>query len=60
MTLVGPIALATLGKIAAVVAGLIVVAYILKLNGMPAGKEALPSDMAALGKIRFDSPKKGP
>ena len=37
-----------------------IVAYILKLNGMPAGKEELPSDTAALGKIRFDSPKKGP
>ena len=37
-----------------------IVAYILKLNGMPAGKEALPSDAAALGRIRFDSPKKGP
>ena len=37
-----------------------IVAYILKLNGMPAGKEALPSDAASLGRIRFDSPKKGP
>lgn len=37
-----------------------IVAYILKLNRMPAGKEALPSDTAALAKIRFDSPKKGP
>ena len=37
-----------------------IVAYILKLNGMPAGKEALPSDAAALSKIRFDSPKKSP
>ena len=37
-----------------------IVAYIFKLNGMPAGKEPLPFDMAALGKIRFDSPKKGP
>jgi hypothetical protein len=35
-----------------------IVAYILKLNGMPAGQEALPSDSAALQKIRFDSPKK--
>ena len=37
-----------------------IVAYILKLNGMPAGREALPSDSAALAKIRFDSMKKGP
>ena len=37
-----------------------IVAYILKLNGMPAGKEALPADTIALQKIRFDSPKKGP
>ena len=36
-----------------------IVAYILKLNGMPAGKQALPADTAALGKIRID-PKKGP
>ena len=37
-----------------------IVAYILKLNGMPAGKDALPADSAALAKIRFDRPKKGP
>lgn len=37
-----------------------IVAYILKLNGMPAGKDALPADSLALLKIRFDSPKKGP
>ena len=37
-----------------------IVAYILRLNGMPAGREPLPSDTAALAKIRFDSPKKGP
>ena len=37
-----------------------IVAYILKLNGMPAGREALPSDSTALAKIRFDSPKKAP
>ena len=37
-----------------------IVAYILKINGMPAGREALPSDSVALAKIRFDSPKKGP
>jgi mono/diheme cytochrome c family protein len=36
-----------------------IVAYILKLNGMPAGKQPLPSDTAALGRIRMD-PKKGP
>ena len=35
-----------------------IVAYILKLNGMPAGKDALPADSAALAKIRFDRPKK--
>ena len=37
-----------------------IVAYILKLNGMPAGKEPLPSDEAVLARIRFDSPKKNP
>ena len=37
-----------------------IVAFILKLNGMPAGKEALPADSTALAKIRFDAPKKGP
>lgn len=37
-----------------------IVAYILKINGMPAGKETLPSETAALAKIRFDAPKKGP
>lgn len=37
-----------------------IVAYILKLNGLPAGKEPLPADSAGLSKIRFDSPKKGP
>ena len=36
-----------------------IVAYILKLNGMPAGKQPLPSDTAALGRIRID-PKKSP
>jgi mono/diheme cytochrome c family protein len=36
-----------------------IVAYILKLNGMPAGKQPLPADSAALGRIRID-PKKGP
>ena len=36
-----------------------IVAYILKLNGMPAGKQPLPADTAALGRIRIDS-KKGP
>ena len=36
-----------------------IVAYILKLNGMPAGKEPLPADSAALDRIRID-PKKGP
>ncbi len=37
-----------------------IVAYILKLNGMPAGKDALPADSIALQKIRFDPPRKGP
>jgi len=36
-----------------------IVAYILKLNGMPAGRQPLPADSAALDKIRID-PKKGP
>lgn len=31
-----------------------IVAYLLKANGMPAGSAALPSDQAALAKIRFD------
>src|SRR5687768_10308805 len=31
-----------------------IVAYILKLNGMPAGKQALPADSAALERIRID------
>lgn len=31
-----------------------IVAYLLKANGLPAGKEALPSDRAALAKIAFD------
>ena len=37
-----------------------IVAYILKLNGMPAGKQALPADSAALDRIRIDIVKKGP
>ena len=37
-----------------------IVAYILKLNGLPAGREPLPANEAALQKIRFDPPKKGP
>ncbi len=37
-----------------------IVAYILKINGMPAGKDALPADTVALGKIRFDPPTKRP
>ncbi len=32
-----------------------VVAYMLKLNRMPAGAEELPADPAALNKIRFDA-----
>jgi mono/diheme cytochrome c family protein len=32
-----------------------VVAYLLRLNGMPAGREELPSDAKALEKIRIDS-----
>ena len=34
-----------------------IVAYILKLNGMPAGKQALPADSAALDRIRIDLKK---
>ena len=37
-----------------------IVAYILKLNGMPAGKQPLPADSAALDRIRIDVVKKGP
>ena len=33
-----------------------VVAYLLKINRMPAGSEELPADAAALNKIRFDLP----
>jgi mono/diheme cytochrome c family protein len=32
-----------------------VVAYLLKLNRMPAGSEELPADLPALNKIRFDA-----
>ncbi|HSG00277.1 MAG TPA: cytochrome c [Vicinamibacterales bacterium] len=31
------------------------VAYLLKINRVPAGSEELPSDLAALNKIRFDA-----
>ena len=34
-----------------------IVAYLLKLNGMPAGKQALPADSAALDRIRIDVKK---
>jgi mono/diheme cytochrome c family protein len=33
-----------------------VVAYILQLNGHPAGDEALPADLASLGQIRLQNP----
>ncbi len=33
------------------------VAYILRINGMPAGSEALPSDSAQLREIKIDSVK---
>ena len=32
------------------------VAYLLKLNGLPAGKDALPTDETALRKIKIDLP----
>jgi hypothetical protein len=35
------------------------VAYLLKLNGMPAGKDALSSDAAALKKINIEMPPAG-
>ena len=31
------------------------IAYLLRVNGMPAGNTALPADSAALQRIRFDS-----
>ena len=34
-----------------------IVAYILKLNGMPAGRQPLPADSAALERIRIDLKK---
>lgn len=34
------------------------VAYILKLNGLPAGKEELPADEEVLRKIRIELPEK--
>jgi hypothetical protein len=35
------------------------VAYLLKVNGMPAGKDALSSDAAALKKIKIEMPPAG-
>jgi hypothetical protein len=35
------------------------VAYLLKLNGMPAGKDALSTDTAALKKIKIEMPPAG-
>lgn len=35
------------------------VAYLLKLNGMPAGKDALSADAAALKKIKIEMPPAG-
>jgi len=37
-----------------------VIAYLLKLNEMPSGTEALPADSVALKKIRIDAGKKEP
>jgi mono/diheme cytochrome c family protein len=37
-----------------------VVAYLLKLNEMPTGTEPLPSDSAAMKKIRIEVGKRGP
>ena len=37
-----------------------ITAYLLKLNGMPAGTVALPDDLAALRRIRIDTSAKGP
>jgi len=36
------------------------IAYLLRVNGMPAGATALPSDSAALHRIRFDSVRSVP
>lgn len=38
----------------------LVVAFLLEINGMPAGSDALPSDPAALKQIRIDSVGSGP
>ncbi len=37
----------------------VVLAYILKMNGMPAGRRSLVADASALDSIRIDLPKKG-
>ena len=37
-----------------------VIAYLLKLNEMPSGSEALPADSVALKKIRIETGKKEP
>ena len=36
------------------------IAYLMKVNGMPAGNVALPADSAALQRIRFDSVRSVP
>ena len=36
------------------------IAYLLRVNGMPAGSTALPADSAALQRIRFDSVRSVP
>ncbi len=36
------------------------IAYLLRVNGMPAGESALPADSAALLRIRFDSVRTAP
>jgi mono/diheme cytochrome c family protein len=39
---------------------ILVVAYLLKLNGMPAGRVELPADSVALGRIRIEFKAPGP
>jgi mono/diheme cytochrome c family protein len=37
-----------------------ILAYVLRLNGYPAGERALPSDDASLKRVRIDAPPGGP
>lgn len=39
---------------------LVLVAYLLKLNGLPAGPDPLPSDKVSLQKIKIELPPKDP